>query len=155
MQRFAEMNHSKDLDTKNNYTQASLQTRSNQKPSIGGKTTKLAQLNAKVHAIRLQKQQMSKTNQTFANKKAERHKRSMTIGEPSMSDRHNYQSRGGSVPLSDLLKQTAVSFPASSLTPKISNTGDMRVTYTFKQFRKDSIRDHTKAILPTVKNKVL
>ena len=57
--------------------------------------------------------------------------------------------------MSDLLKQTSVSFPASSLTPKIGNTGDMRVTYTFKQFRKDSVRDHTKAILPTVKNKVL
>ena len=71
-----------------------------------------------------------------------------------MSDRHNYTSRA-SVPLTDLLKQTAVSFPASSLTPKMGNDGDMRVTYTFKQFRKDSVKEHTKAILPIVKNKVL
>ena len=114
----------------------------------------MASLNAKVHALRLQKQQMHKTNQSFGNKKVERHKRSQTLGETIVSDRHNYTSRA-SVPLTDLLKQTSVSFPASSLTPKPGNDGDMRVTYTFKQFRKDSVKEHTKAILPIVKNKVL
>ena len=42
LQRFAEMNHSMDNETKKNYTQASIQARPNQKTSTGGQSTKLA-----------------------------------------------------------------------------------------------------------------
>ena len=44
-----------------------------------------------------------------------------------VTERHNYQGDGASLDMRP------------------------RVTYTFKQFRKDSVKDHTKAILPTVR----
>merc|ERR1712151_474857 len=105
---------------------------------------------------------MNKTDQVpgFSKRKKE-HRRNKTLGQTLTSDIPQ-QSRM-SIPLEDLLKPNHDSLP-STLTPKPQppltslrqhlnedGSSDMRITYTFKQFRKDSVKEHTKAILPTVR----
>ena len=112
---------------------------------------------------------MNKTDQVsgFSKRKKE-HRRNKTLGQTLTSDIP--QQSGMSIPLEDLLKPNHDTLPSfrthenSTLTPKPQppltsfrqhanedGSADMRITYTFKQFRKDSVKEHTKAILPTVR----
>ena len=56
-------------------------------------------------------------------------------------------SNGGSVPPA----QRHMEHPVSSFRTHDDDKPDLRIKYTFKQFRKDSVKEHTKAILPTVR----